>query len=302
MPKTKSPHDELEDAVVRLLSSGGVCGVEGEGTFITSMAIADEFHLLLEDVHADIEAQLDRHRDDADFPAYSELAHESVFPDGRECWLLERDFFKELTEGWDASIRRGCLFALNLAIMGQHGGLPEDYAEMVDMVVEGKKAQAFAEGMRQGLVESLKDILPLYRYCRAVLNSPSVYSTDQIAQDYGMTEEAFSLTLCWEGLLFKKRGQWMVSADYRDKGYVQSVTEPLPDGTSFVYTGWTEKGRLFLFSFLAERGIHPAHARSEQEAERERGDRWRERTLRGSALLDDPDEDSCGDDDADEDW
>ena len=60
---------------------------------------------------------------------------------------------------------------------------------------------------------------------------------------------------------YKQSGQWLLYAQYHDKGYTHSETIPITrsDGRPDISmtTKWTQKGRLFLYDLLKEHEILP---------------------------------------------
>ncbi len=96
------------------------------------------------------------------------------------------------------------------------------------------------------------------KYYDAILNSTNSVPVTQIAKDYGMTAIAFNQLLHGYKIQYPIRNSWVLFAEYADKGYTQSRTFPINDKKSVMHTYWTQKGRLFLYDFLKERGILPA--------------------------------------------
>lgn len=102
---------------------------------------------------------------------------------------------------------------------------------------------------------------PKAEYYDAILSNPGLVTTEQFAKDYGMSAQKMNKTLNELGIQYKRSKQWFLYRKYDGKGYVHSETFPITrsDGTPDVtmYTKWTQKGRLFVYEFLKERGIVP---------------------------------------------
>ena len=91
-------------------------------------------------------------------------------------------------------------------------------------------------------------------YFDNVLQSTSVYIADQIAKELGITAITLNRKLVKMGILIRRNGQLLPTADYCDKGYTKTRTfyYERTDGTkgSNCITVWTEKGRDFLLTIL----------------------------------------------------
>ena len=94
-------------------------------------------------------------------------------------------------------------------------------------------------------------------YCDMVLNSKNLVDITQIAQDYGTTAIRMNKYLKTLGVHFKDNEQWILYAQYKGKGYVHSYTHKINENVSRMCTKWTQKGRLFLYKFLKEKGVLP---------------------------------------------
>ena len=91
-------------------------------------------------------------------------------------------------------------------------------------------------------------------YFDNVLQSTSVYVADQIAKELGITAITLNKKLVKMGILIRRNGQLLPTADYCNKGYTKTRTfyYEKTDGTkgSNCITVWTEKGREFLLTIL----------------------------------------------------
>ena len=91
-------------------------------------------------------------------------------------------------------------------------------------------------------------------YFDNVLQSTSVYIADQIAKELGITAITLNRKLVKMGILIRRNGQLLPTADYCNKGYTKTRTfyYEKTDGTkgSNCITVWTEKGRDFLLTIL----------------------------------------------------
>ena len=107
------------------------------------------------------------------------------------------------------------------------------------------------------LLETIEEQQPVVDYAENVLTSNETLNTTQIAQDYGMSAVKFNKVLHELGIQYKSNKQWILYADYKDKGYVESETITLENGKVVTRSKWTHKGRKFLYEILKENGYTP---------------------------------------------
>ena len=89
-----------------------------------------------------------------------------------------------------------------------------------------------------------------------------------IAHDYGMSAVDMNRELKYLGIQYRmKCGTWILYQKYKDEGYTKSVTfvYDKANGRSSIHTYWTQKGRLFIYEKLKEKGILPVCERSEDD-------------------------------------
>ncbi|HHV09556.1 MAG TPA: BRO family protein [Clostridiales bacterium] len=111
---------------------------------------------------------------------------------------------------------------------------------------------------QQKLISTLK---PKANYVDRILSSRSLVATTQIAKDYGYSAIAFNRLLRDLGVQFKVNDQWVLYAKYQNEGYTHSRTIDITRGDGkpdiVMQTEWTQKGRLFLYELLKQKGIVP---------------------------------------------
>lgn len=100
-------------------------------------------------------------------------------------------------------------------------------------------------------------------YVDMVLSCPKLICTTQIAQDYGMSAVKFNSILSNLQIQYKMNRQWILYAQYKDCGYVQSATTITESGKTVMWTYWTQTGRLFLYEMLKKHGYLPVMERKE---------------------------------------
>lgn len=105
------------------------------------------------------------------------------------------------------------------------------------------------------------ELKPRADYTDRILSNPGLVTITQIAKDYGMSGKALNKLLADLGVQYKQSGQWLLYAKYHDAGYTHSKTINITrsDGRNDVVmeTKWTQKGRLFIYELLKDKGIFP---------------------------------------------
>ena len=102
--------------------------------------------------------------------------------------------------------------------------------------------------------KELKSSSHKVEYFDNVLQSTSVYVADQIAKELGITAITLNKRLVSMGIIMRRNGQLVPTADYCGKGYTKSRTHVYTknDGSqgSNCITVWTEKGREFILTLM----------------------------------------------------
>lgn len=116
---------------------------------------------------------------------------------------------------------------------------------------ESKAEKERLEQQNQLQSEQLRLSAPKVQYVDNVLQSVNTYTSTQMAKELGMREaEQLHKTLKEKGIMFKQSGQWLLTADYSEKGYTKPRTHNYTDDhgnpRTNTITVWTERGRAFL--------------------------------------------------------
>ena len=106
------------------------------------------------------------------------------------------------------------------------------------------------------LKDKIEKDKPKVTYHDMVLKSDNLVAITSIAQDYGMSGQAFNKLLHDLGVQYKQGKQWILYSNYKDLGWVQSETY-CKENKSYLHTKWTQKGRLGLYKLLKENDILP---------------------------------------------
>lgn len=109
--------------------------------------------------------------------------------------------------------------------------------------------------------EVIKELKPKADYTDIILKHPGLITITQIAKDYGMSAREMNDLLHEMNIQYKQNGQRVLYAKYANNGYVHSETSTFDDKRGFyhtkMWTKWTQKGRLFIYNKLKEKGIIP---------------------------------------------
>ena len=105
------------------------------------------------------------------------------------------------------------------------------------------------------------ELKPKADYYDEILKNPGLVTITQIAKDYGMSGKKMKDILHDLGIQYKQSGQWLLYDKYSKNGYTHSETVDIvrSDGRRDVKmnTKWKQKGRIFLYNMLKEKGIVP---------------------------------------------
>lgn len=132
-----------------------------------------------------------------------------------------------------------------------------------------KIIQAFSDAKQELKIshQIIGELKPKVDYLDLILKGKELVTITQIAKDYGMSAVKFNVILHNHRIQYLMNGQWLLYSEYHSKGYTSSISVPITrtDGRREVsmHTQWTQKGRMFLYNFLKEKGILPMIERDE---------------------------------------
>jgi len=93
------------------------------------------------------------------------------------------------------------------------------------------------------------------QYHNDVLNSKSIYNTNQIAEELGVPTANLNRYLFKQGIQYRRKGIWLLYKKHQDKGYTKTKTNShICDYVikTSTQTFWTEKGRFFIHHVFSE--------------------------------------------------
>lgn len=109
--------------------------------------------------------------------------------------------------------------------------------------------------------QQLAEAAPKVSYYDLILNCKDLISVSKIAKDYGMSAVRMNDLLRDMGIQFRQGNVWLLYQKYAAQGYTSTKTHEYigSDGDNHAKTAtyWTQKGRLFIYNKLKEKGIVP---------------------------------------------
>lgn len=109
--------------------------------------------------------------------------------------------------------------------------------------------------------QQIAELNPKATYYDLVLQCPDLISVTELAKDYGKSAKWLNKILAENKIQFKQSGIWFLYDKYAKKGYTSTKKDTFADKNGVMHTKahtyWTQKGRLFLYSFLKELGYLP---------------------------------------------
>lgn len=134
-------------------------------------------------------------------------------------------------------------------------------ADQQEMIEQQQQTIETHETEILALSDKISEMKPKAVYYDQILKSKNTVLVTQIAKDYGYNAYKFNQLLKTLHIQYKVREQWVLYAEYSDKGYTKSTSYPVDyhDGTYItkMRTEWTQKGRLFLYETLKTNNILP---------------------------------------------
>lgn len=126
-----------------------------------------------------------------------------------------------------------------------------------------KIIQAFSDAKQELSIKNqiIGELKPRVDYLDLILKGKELVTISQISKDYGMSAMKFNVELHNHRIQYLINGQWLLYSEHQSRGYTssKSVVITRTDGRREVKmnTQWTQKGRMFLYNFLKEKGLLP---------------------------------------------
>jgi prophage antirepressor-like protein len=113
------------------------------------------------------------------------------------------------------------------------------------------------------MLDHICEIMPKVQYCDSILQVKNGVPITLIAKDYGMSATLFNKLLNTLKVQYRVAGTWILYSAYANNGYTASYTHHINQDKAVIHTYWTQKGRLFIYELLKERGVTPVCERSD---------------------------------------
>ena len=167
-----------------------------------------------------------------------------------------KPFRKWVTAEVLPSIRKHGLYATEELLNN-----PDFMIQALTALKEEREKRKLLETENAQQKQIIGELKPRADYTDRILSNKGLVTITQIAKDYGMSGRKMNKLLEDLHVQYKQSGQWLLYADYHDKGYTHSKTINITrkDGTPDVTmeTKWTQKGRLFIYDLLKSKDILP---------------------------------------------
>nr|DAU65656.1 MAG TPA: antirepressor protein [Ackermannviridae sp.] len=102
------------------------------------------------------------------------------------------------------------------------------------------------------IAQQLKELFPNKYYYNTILENENPISEEQLAKDYNFEVSTFKDLLSNLGIVDKTKNYYILAEKYQGCNYIKSEFK---DNEIISY--WTQKGRLFIYDFLKQKGILP---------------------------------------------
>lgn len=131
---------------------------------------------------------------------------------------------------------------------------PANGIKLLKALQEEREAKDRITAEKEEVETKLVQLKPTIEYAERVLNDKkNTLLTNQIAKEFGMSDQVLNAILRDLGIQYKQNGQWLLTHKYADKGYTDTRTSsgesPESSWTS-VSTVWFQSGRRFIHGLI----------------------------------------------------
>ena len=132
----------------------------------------------------------------------------------------------------------------------------EKAEELIASLAEERLAKIQLLDEKTHLQNTIEEARPKVSYYDMILQNPNTMPVTLIAKDYGFSAAHFNILLKKFGIQYKVGKTWALYQDYADEGYTHYNVYRIGE-KAVSHMVWTQKGRLFLYDFLKQKGIIP---------------------------------------------
>lgn len=227
---------------------------------ITSLDIAEIVDKKHQHVMRDIRIEIEEMGAEIGQSIFGQSSYVNSQNKKQPCYKFGKDGAMQLALKYDAKTRYRVIKRIEELENGNKR-LPGNYKEALIQLVGQVEENEILETSNLMLEQQVGELKPKADYTDIILKNKGLVLISQIAKDYGMTANKMNKFLHELKIQYKRGKQWLLYADYHDKGYTHSETFEFTrkDGTKDVdmTTKWTQRGRLFLYELLKENEIVP---------------------------------------------
>ena len=163
------------------------------------------------------------------------------------------------------SIRKHGLYALDAVLQD-----PDLLLSALEALKQEREASRALQKTVEAQQERLTVMEPKAAYYDKVLACPEAVPITVIAKDYGWSARKMNLFLQEAGIQFRLGKTWLLYAVHAGKGYTKSetvlYTDQCGDTHPYLFTKWTQKGRLMIYKRMKAAGYEP---KAEPEADKD---------------------------------
>lgn len=227
---------------------------------MTSLDIAEVVGKRHDHVLRDVRSEIKSLGDEIAEPIFGESTYKDKNNQVRPCFEFGKQGAMQLSLKYDAITRFRVIKRIEELENGNKQ-LPSTYKQALLQLVEQVEENEKLEGSNLILEQRVGELKPKADYTDSILKNKGLVLISQISKDYGMTANKMNRLLHELKIQYKRGKQWLLYADYHNKGYTHSDTFEFTrkNGTKDVEmtTKWTQKGRLFLYETLKKEDVIP---------------------------------------------
>lgn len=137
----------------------------------------------------------------------------------------------------------------------------EDLLNDPDLLIQTAISLKNEKARINQLETEMQEMKPKVVYHDRILNCDNLYSTTQVAKDFGKTAQWLNKYLKNIGVQYKRSDMWVLYDEYARRGFACSKTHIITDDCgneiAKMHTYWTSIGRYFIYQKLRSDGFLP---------------------------------------------